>query len=99
LDTCLPAGRVHRDKVLKSKMYFVYVLKSSIDGRLYKGMTNDIQRRIYEHNSGKHKSTAPYCPWKLVYKEIVNNRQEARERELYLKSGTGREYLKKILDP
>jgi putative endonuclease len=80
-------------------MYFVYVLKSQKDGRFYKGMTNDLDRRIYEHNIGKHKSTRPYRPWELVYRETVNDRTEARKREKYLKSGIGREYLKKKLDP
>ena len=80
-------------------MFFVYVLKSSIDNRLYKGFTVDLQNRLKEHNSGKNKSTAPYSPWKVVYSEEVQTREEARKREKYLKSGIGREYLKKILNP
>ncbi|MBT3174010.1 MAG: GIY-YIG nuclease family protein [Lentimicrobiaceae bacterium] len=79
-------------------MYFVYVLKSEIENRLYKGMTNDIDRRVYEHNHGKNKSTKPYRPWKLVYKEEFSTFEEARKRELFFKSGFGREQLKKILD-
>ena len=79
--------------------YFVYVLKSEKDGRLYKGMTNNIERRIYEHNIGKHKSTRPYKPWELVYQESYDSRIEARKREKYLKSGIGREFLKNKLDP
>jgi putative endonuclease len=80
-------------------MYFAYVLKSHVDGRLYKGMTENIERRIYEHNHGKNKSTRPYKPWELVYSKGFNSRQEARDHEKWLKSGVGREYLKKILDP
>ena len=80
-------------------MYFVYVIKSQIDARLYKGITNDLERRVKEHNSGKHKSTKGYLPWELIYYEKVNNRIEAREREKYLKSGIGREFLKKRLVP
>ena len=38
-------------------MYYAYVLKSELDNRLYKGLTNNLERRIYEHNQGKHKST------------------------------------------
>ena len=49
--------------------YFVYILESEIDGRLYKGQTRDIDKRIKEHNSGKTKSTKGYKPWKLVYFE------------------------------
>jgi putative endonuclease len=79
-------------------MILVYVLQSEKDGRLYKGMTNDIKRRILEHNSGKHRSTKPYRPWKLIYSEEYETRAEARKREKYLKSGAGREYLHKILE-
>ena len=78
-------------------MFFVYVLKSQTDGRLYKGMTENIERRIYEHNSGKCKSTKPYRPWVMVLTEEFATRLEAREYEKWLKSGVGREYLKKIL--
>ena len=80
-------------------MYFVYVLKSEVDGRLYKGITNNLERRVTEHNSGKHKSTKGYVPWELVYFEEIENRQKAREREKYLKSGIGRELLKIKLVP
>ena len=99
MDTCLPAGRVQLFGIQIQVMYFVYVLKSTIDNRLYKGMTNNIERRIYEHNLGKHRSTRPYRPWTLVYSEALETREEARKREKYLKSGIGREFLKKILDP
>lgn len=49
--------------------YFVYILESETDGRLYKGQTSDIEKRIIEHNLGKTKSTKGYKPWKLVYFE------------------------------
>ena len=80
-------------------MYFAYVLKSTKDGRLYKGMTTDIERRILEHNSGKTKSTRPYGPWELVYSKEFETREQARNHEKWLKSGIGREFLKNILDP
>jgi len=62
-------------------------------------MTNDLKRRIYEHNLGKNKSTRPYRPWTLVYFESFETRVEARSREKYLKSGIGREFLINKLDP
>jgi putative endonuclease len=74
--------------------YFVYILESEIDGRLYKGQASDIDKRIKEHNSGKTKSTKGYKPWKLVYFEIFETRDEAVLREKYFKTGSGREYLK-----
>ncbi len=77
--------------------YFVYVLESEIDGRLYKGQTSDIEKRLTEHNSGKTKSTKGYKPWKLVYFERYETRDEALLREKYFKTGSGREFLKDLL--
>lgn len=74
--------------------YFVYVLESEIDGRLYKGHTFDIDKRIKEHNSGKTKSTKGYKPWKLVYFETFDTREESVLREKYFKTGSGREFIK-----
>jgi len=81
------------------EQYFAYVIKSQKDGRLYKGMSSDLDRRINEHNMGNNKSTKSYCPWILVYSEQFGTRKEASNREKYLKSGIGREYLKNILAP
>ncbi|MFC5682657.1 GIY-YIG nuclease family protein [Flavobacterium sp. MAHUQ-51] len=77
--------------------YYVYVLESEKDGRLYKGHTSDIDKRIKEHNSGKTKSTKAYRPWNLVYFEVFDTREEAVLREKYFKSGIGREFLKEKL--
>ena len=77
--------------------YFVYILESEIDGRLYKGQTSDINKRMKEHNSGKTKSTKGYRPWKLVYFETFNTRDETVLREKYFKTGSGREFLKEKL--
>ncbi len=80
-------------------MFFVYVLKSEVDGRLYKGFTNNLESRLNEHNLGKTKSTKAYRPWKFVLIEKYTNLNEARKREIFLKSGLGRTFLKKILAP
>lgn len=79
-------------------MFYVYVLESQKDSRLYKGFTNDLDKRIAEHNSGKNKSTKGFIPWKLVYFEEFENLNEAVKREKYFKSGSGREFLKVVLE-
>ncbi len=79
--------------------YYVYVLKSKRDGRIYKGFTTRLQERIKEHNNGKTKSTKGYRPWELVYYEIFFNEKEAIEREKYFKTGSGREFLKSKIRP
>ena len=63
---------------------------------IYVGHTNDLSRRLNEHNRGKTKSIKPYIPFKLIYVEDCENRNEAVKREKYLKSGVGKEYLKRV---
>ena len=78
-------------------MWTVYVLRSLVNKRLYTGCTNDINRRLKEHNSGQTTYTKRTRPFELIYKEIYNTRLEAGRRERFLKSGKGRELLKEIL--
>jgi putative endonuclease len=77
--------------------YYVYVLFSSTKNIFYKGLTDDINRRILEHNSGKCQSTKSLVPLELVFVQICKDRLEAREMEKYLKSGIGRESIKEII--
>ena len=73
----------------------MYVLKSSVDGELYVGSTNDLKRRLREHNTGKSFSTSRRGPFELVYYEAYKNLQDAREREASLKlRGNARKHLK-----
>ena len=75
----------------------VYALLSEKTNEIYVGMTIHLDQRVKEHNSGKSKFTKGRMPWKLVYSEICNGRLEARKRELYLKSGIGKEFLKGVI--
>ena len=75
-------------------MFFVYVLKSLRNNRLYTGSTNNLERRLHEHNSGQTKYTSYAGPFELIYQETYNTRVEAGKRERFLKSGRGREFLK-----
>ena len=78
------------------QMYTVYILRSISKSFQYVGMTNDIERRLQEHNSGYSLVTKKYLPFKLVYTEIFPDRKSARVREKYFKSGSGREYVKSL---
>jgi len=78
-------------------MWFVYLLKSDKTGKWYTGSTCDLRKRILSHNAGKNKATKFGAPWKLIYCEISINKQDARARERYLKSGLGKRYLKNRL--
>ncbi|MFO7844181.1 MAG: GIY-YIG nuclease family protein [Bacteroidales bacterium] len=76
--------------------YIVYAIKSKCDNRIYVGFTNNLDKRLKEHNQGRTKSTKAYKPWVLIYTERVETREKARKREKYLKSGCGKEKLKQI---
>lgn len=78
-------------------MYYVYVLKSLKNGKLYKGFTSDLKRRIKEHNSRQATFTKNNGPWKLTYYEAFVSEKSARKEEKFLKSGKGKERLKYIL--
>lgn len=76
--------------------FFTYVLISKINGiRFYVGLCSDIEKRLKEHNSGKTKSTKGYIPWELFFFEKYKTRKDARDREKYLKSGSGKESIKR----
>jgi len=78
-------------------MFIVYVIESEKTERRYTGYTEDIQKRLKEHNSGKVRSTKAYVPYKLVYKEEFGNKTDARKRELFLKTGQERRFVKESL--
>ena len=78
-------------------MYQVYAIQSEKDGRIYVGLSSNLEQRIAEHNHGRVNSTKGYRPWRLFYKESCKTRIEARNREKQLKSGYGKEFLKKTL--
>jgi len=78
-------------------MYYVYVIQSLKDKKLYTGYTNDLQRRIEEHNAGRNEVTKDRKPFRLLYYEACHQKGDALRRELQLKTGFGRAYLKKRL--
>ncbi|HLG34744.1 MAG TPA: GIY-YIG nuclease family protein [Bacteroidia bacterium] len=78
-------------------MYYVYVLYSEEVGKYYIGQTNNIERRIQEHNLRQHRYTSNKGLWKLIYKEEHATRSMAMKRESFFKSGKGREFIKSNL--
>ncbi len=66
-------------------MFYVYLLRSLKDGNLYLGYTNDLRRRLKEHNQGKSKSTKPRSLLQLIYYEAYLAESDARKREHNLK--------------
>lgn len=68
-------------------MYYVYVLKSLKDGKIYTGFSSDLKRRFEQHKTGLVKSTKNRRPLKLIYYEAYLSELDAKNRERYLKSG------------
>ena len=79
-----------------SKFFYTYVLKCS-DGDWYVGLTDDIQRRKCQHSEGLVHATKYRLPVELIYFEACRSREAAAVRELQLKTGFGRGYLKRRL--
>ncbi len=75
-------------------MFYTYVLQSVKDGKWYTGSTNDVARRVQEHNAGLVESTRHRRPLGLVYYEACLSEKDARVREGYLKTTWGKRYLK-----
>jgi putative endonuclease len=78
-------------------MYFVYVLKSACKSNLYVGFTENIKKRISEHNNGKVTSTKNDKPWLLIFFECYANKNDALRRERYFKTTIGKRSLKLML--
>ena len=76
-------------------MWYIYILKLR-DGSYYKGLTNNLKRRLQQHRVGQSNSTKNKLPFKLIYSEQCSDRIEAHKREKYFKSGQGRDEIKRI---
>ena len=80
-------------------MHTVYVLENQKDKSWYIGQTDNLKRRYAEHNSkqGGRMTRIKTGPWQLMYAEAYIDKRDALGREKFLKSGSGRRFLKKQL--
>ena len=76
-------------------MWFVYVLKSIGHSFIYIGSTNDLKRRLTEHNEGLNQSTKAFAPFEIEAYVAVNSKYRALALEKYFKTGSGKAVLKK----
>ena len=84
-------------KFLHITFSYVYILKSLKDGKMCIGRTNDLTKRLREHNQGKSFATKTRAPFEIIYFEGYRNRDDAEERERFFKTGWGRQYINKNL--
>jgi putative endonuclease len=90
----VPQGVLVRVQFWAPMEFFAYALKSLTKICIYVGLTNNMGRRFEEHNNGYEKTTKPYRPFVLIYKETFPTRQLAREKEKFLQSTIGKRFLK-----
>jgi predicted GIY-YIG superfamily endonuclease len=80
------------------KFFYIYILQSELDAnRFYIGLTDDLRRRMRNHNAGRVLHTAKWRPWWLKTYIALSDRVHAAKFERYLKSASGRAFLKKRL--
>ncbi len=78
-------------------MWYIYILRSNKDRQLYVGLTNDLKKRVSEHNKGKVPSTYLRRSFKVIYYETHTDRHDAAKRERFLKTGWGKNWIKRTL--
>jgi putative endonuclease len=78
-------------------MYHVYILLNEAGTRTYTGVADDVNKRLADHNAGRVKSSHPYRPYKILRTESFATLSEARQKEKFYKSTTGRRRLKEML--
>ena len=76
-------------------MYYVYFLKSFVNGDLYVGSCENVDVRFKRHNSGSVKSTKAYRPWKMLGFEEYNTRADAMAKEKFYKRSSAEESFKR----
>jgi putative endonuclease len=76
-------------------MYTVYIIRSKATDWVYIGMTTNLEQRLEQHNRGYNPSTKFHRPYLLLYTETFKTTIEARAREKYLKTTTGKRWIKK----
>lgn len=77
-----------------SMFYYTYVLQSKKNNQLYTGFTSDLRKRFNQHNNNENTYTKGRGPFELIYYEACKDKKDASQREIYLKSGRGKRYLK-----
>jgi putative endonuclease len=76
-------------------MFYVYILRSKLDGKFYTGFTGDLKKRIQDHFEGNVISTKSRRPLELFYYEAYQEKQNALKREKFLKTTKGKQQLRK----
>ena len=79
-------------------MWYLYILRSDTKDKIYIGSTNDLERRLEQHNRGHTKSTKRFVPWSFVYVEKFLEKKDARDRERQLKNWKNRKRIESLIE-
>jgi len=77
-------------------MHYVYILLNEAKTRTYTGVADDVNKRLTLHNAGRVKTSRPYRPYNIIHTESFETLKEARQKEKFYKSTTGRRRLKEM---
>lgn len=81
------------------KYYFVYIIEQEVTGKYYIGQTENVEKRLSEHNEGLSGFTGRLGgKWNVVYTEEFINRSDAIKREIFLKRQRNRSFYKRIIE-
>ena len=78
-------------------MYWVYIIKSNSADRFYIGQTENLDNRIFHHNSGREKYTKIASDWQLVFSKEYKTRKEAQKKENFIKKQKSRIFIEKVI--
>lgn len=76
---------------------YLYIIQSLKNSKYYIGSTNNLIKRLKEHNNKKSKYTKLTVPWKLAYKQEFATVKEARQKEYKLKQQKSRKIIEKLI--
>ncbi len=79
-------------------MYHLYILLNEAKTRTYTGVSIDVNKRLEDHNAGRVQSSRPHRPYNVLHIESFVTLSEARQREKFYKSTTGRRRLREMID-
>ena len=81
---------------MKVAMQYVYILLNEAKTKTYTGVAEDVNKRLALHNAGRVKASRPYRPYNIIHTEEFETLKDARQKEKFYKSTTGRRRIKKM---